>query len=50
MHPVNVLKQVRSNLLPERVENNPGAFAPGQFGSRHEIAVSRRKDAVSVFA
>ena len=30
--------------MPERVENNPSAFAAGQFGSRHEIAVSSNQN------
>ena len=48
MHPVNVLKQVKSGLSPEWVGNNPGAFASNQFGSRFSKGVALA-EAVAIY-
>ena len=40
MQLVDVLKQVGRNVLPERIKDNPRAFAPGHSGRRHKIAVA----------
>ena len=44
MQQVNMLVQVGSNIMPERVQDNPHAFPPGQFGGRHKVAVSGDQD------
>ena len=44
MQQVNMLVQVGSDIMPERVQDNPHAFPPGQFGGRHKVAVSGDQD------
>ena len=39
-----MLMQIRSNIVPEWVKDNPHTFPPGQFGRRHKVAVSGDQD------